>query len=236
VVVAGWWYVANWRDYGVALASMEILQQRGVGGLAGALAQLSPASAAKGVAVFVATLAWKGTWSLVRPPTAAIAPMVAILLLGAGAYATALRRRVTAVAWLPAWLAAWVLLAFGYHAVVRMAATGLGQPGHYLHFLAVALGVALGLGLRAGWPRAGFRWLVAGLASYALLFGVAVSWSLPRPRRGGVGPRWPAGPARAGARAWVTSPCNAISRSHSGGVVPRIMNSFRVLPVAANLR
>lgn len=177
VVVAGWWYVANWRDYGVALASMEILQQQGAGGLAGALAQLSPASAAKGAAVFVATLAWPGTWSLVRPPTVAIAPMVAILLLGAGAYAAALRRRATAVAWLPAWLAAWVLLAFGYHAVVRMATTGQGQPGHYLHFLAVALGVALGLGLRAGWPRAGFRWLVAGLTSYALLFGVAVSWA-----------------------------------------------------------
>ena len=58
-----------------------------------------------------------------------------------------------------------------------MATPGQGPPGHYRHFLAVALGVALGLGLRAGWPRAGFRWLVAGLTSYALLFGVAVSWA-----------------------------------------------------------
>jgi hypothetical protein len=177
VAVAGWWYVANWREYGVALASVEILQQQGAGGLVGAVARLSPAAAAKGAAVFVATLAWPGTWSLVRPPTAVIAPMVAIVLLGAGAYATTLRRRATAVPWLPAWLAAWVLLAFGYHGVVRLAATGQGQPGHYLHFLALALGVALGLGLRAGWPCAAFRWLVAGLVGYSLLFGVAVSWA-----------------------------------------------------------
>ena len=42
--------------------------------------------------MFVATLAWPGTWSLVRPPSAFIAPMMLILLLGAAAYAAALRR------------------------------------------------------------------------------------------------------------------------------------------------
>jgi hypothetical protein len=176
--IAGWWYFGNWRDYGVALAAMEIILQERAGGFTGALAQLSPWTAVKGPLVFVATLAWPGTWSLARPPSAVIAPMVVIILLGAGAYVAALRRvPLAALAWLPAWLAAWILIAFGYHAVIRAAATGKGQPGHYLHFLVVAFGVALGLGLRSGWPRPGFRWVVAALTVYAVLFAVAVSWA-----------------------------------------------------------
>jgi hypothetical protein len=176
--VAGWWYVRNWRDYGVAFGGMEAIQLAGAGGLAAALDQVSPWSAPKGLALFVATLAWPGTWSLARPPSAAIAPMMAIVLLGAVAYVLALRRvSMAAVAWLPAWLAAWVLVAFAYHAVVRAAVTGKGQPGHYLHFLVAAAGAALGLGLATGWPRAAFRWTVAGLAAYAVLFAVALSWA-----------------------------------------------------------
>jgi hypothetical protein len=176
--VAGWWYFRNWRDYGVALAGMEIILQERAGGFAGALAQLSPWTAVKGPLVFVATLAWPGTWSLVRPPSAFIAPIAFGILLGAGAYVAALRRSpLAALAWLPAWLAAWILAAFGYHAVVRAAVTGQAQPGHYLHFLVVAFGVALGLGLGAGWHRAGFRRVVAGLAVYAVLFAVAMSWA-----------------------------------------------------------
>jgi hypothetical protein len=176
--VAGWWYFQNWRDYGVAFAGNEILLQERAGGLVGALARLSPWAAVKAPLVFVATLAWPGTWSLVRPPSAVIAPMVVIILFGAGAYVAALRRSpLAAPAWLPAWLAAWILAAFGYHAVIRAAVTGQGQPGHYLHFLAVAFGVALGLGLDAGWSRPGFRRVVAGLAVYAVLFAVAMTWA-----------------------------------------------------------
>ena len=176
--VAGWWYVANWRDYGVAFAGAEIILQHRAGGLVGALGQLSPGSVAKGAAVFVATLAWPGTWSLVRPPSAGIAPVVLGILFGAGAYAAALRRSPpAALAWLPAWLVVWVLVGFGYQAVMRAAVTGQGQPGHYLHFLVVAAGVAVGLGLRTGWRHAGFRWVAAGFAVYAVLFGVAMSWA-----------------------------------------------------------
>jgi hypothetical protein len=176
--LAGWWYFENWRDYGVALAGMEIILQQRAGGFAGALTQISPWSAVKGPVVFVATLAWPGTWSLVRPPSACIAPMALIILFGAGAYVAALRRSPLAtLAWLPAWLAVWILVAFGYQGVIRAAVTGQGQPGHYLHFLVVAFGVALGLGLGTGWPRAGFRWTVAGLTVYALLFAIAISWA-----------------------------------------------------------
>jgi hypothetical protein len=173
---AGWWYLQNWLDYGVALAGNEILMQERAGGLVGALNRLSPWTLVRGPLVFVATLAWPGTWSLVRPPAAVLAPMVIIILLGAGAYVVALRRvPLAAPAWLSAWLVGWILAAFGYHGVIRAAVTGQAQPGHYLHFLAVAFGVALGLGLGTRWHRPGFRWVVAGLTAYALLFAVAMS-------------------------------------------------------------
>jgi hypothetical protein len=176
--IAGWWYVQNWRDYGVALAGLEMILLQEAGGFTGALRQLSLGSLVKGPLVFVATLAWPGTWSLVRPPSVYIAPMVLILLLGAGAYAAALRRSpLAALAWLPAWLGVWILVGFGYNAVVKTAVTGKGQAGYYLHFLVVAFGVGLGLGLGHGWTHAGFRRIVAALTAYAVVFGVALSWA-----------------------------------------------------------
>jgi hypothetical protein len=102
------------------------------------------------------------------------------VLLGAGAYAAALRRfRARTLAWLPGWLLAPVVLGFSYYVLVRIALTaeGRGTSGYYLHVLACALGVALGLGVGAWWGHRGFRRLVGGLTVYAVLFGVAISWA-----------------------------------------------------------
>jgi hypothetical protein len=78
---------------------------------------------------------------------------------------------------LPAWLTCPILLALGYHALVRMALLGKAQPAYYLHFLAAALGAALGMGLGRLWGTGGFRKVAAGGIAYAVLFGASLYWA-----------------------------------------------------------
>ncbi len=68
---------------------------------------------------------------------------------------------------------------FDYHVLMRIALTGEGRGtgGHYVHFLAAALGVALGLAVGTWWGSGGFRKIVVGLTMYAVVLGVAVSWA-----------------------------------------------------------
>jgi hypothetical protein len=181
VGIAGWWYVENWRRYGVILGPAQMIAAHRVGGVVHGLAErFSIMTWLRGHAAFVASLGWSCTWSLARPPYPYFGPMVGIVLLAAGAYAAALRRfRAGTLAWLPGWLLAPVALGFSYYILVRMALRGEGRgtSGYYLHVLAGALGVALGLGIGAWWGHGGFRRLTAGLTVYAVLFGVAISWA-----------------------------------------------------------
>lgn len=179
--VAGWWYIGNWRQYGVALGTMEMIELRNAGGLLSGLREKFSITAwARGHAAFITTLAWSGTWSLARPPYVYLAPMAFIVLVAAGAYAAALRRfPAHAVGWFPAWLGVPVVLGFSYHVLIRIGLTGEGRGtgGYYVHFLAAALGVALGLAIGTWWVSGVFRKSVAGLTMYAVVFGVAMSWA-----------------------------------------------------------
>jgi hypothetical protein len=70
-----------------------------------------------------------------------------------------------------------MLLALGWQSLVRIAFLGKGQPAHYLHVLAPALGAALGMGLGTGWRSGVFRKVFAGGVAYALLFGAGIFWA-----------------------------------------------------------
>lgn len=171
--IAGWWYAGHWRPTGVAVGLHQAFARA-------LLDKFSVAQWLRGHAALLTSIAWCGTWSLARPAYLFLAPLAGMVLLVGGAYASALRRfPARSVVWLPAWLVAPLTLGLSYEVLVRLAWNGEGRGvnGYYLHFLAPALGTAVGVGLGTQWSRGAFRRVVAGLTVYALLFEVAVSWA-----------------------------------------------------------
>jgi len=179
--IAGWWYIGNWREYGVVVGSIDILHLNEAGGLASGLEQRFTVGAlVRFAASFATRLAWPSTWSLARPPYIYLVPMALAVLLAAAAYLSALRRfRPTGLEWLPLWLTAPVVAGFVYHMLVLIALTGKGSGfgGYYLHLLAVPLGTALGLGAGVWWRRSIARLLGAAFVLYSAAFAVAISWA-----------------------------------------------------------
>jgi hypothetical protein len=178
-IVGGWWYFWNWREHGVPFADLEWSELRRSGGLLSGLARnASLLRLLKAPADLGVTLVWPGTWSLVGAPLVSLAPVGLTVMLAGGAYWAALRRlRASAVAWLPAWLVGLMLLGLGWQTLVRMAVSGKGQPAHYLHVLAPALGAAVGMGLGTGWRSGAFRKVFAGGLAYVLCFGAGIFWA-----------------------------------------------------------
>jgi hypothetical protein len=181
VVIAGWWYGQNWREYGAASGSLEAVLMRQQGGLARRLAHaFSLFEWMRGHAEFLITFVWSGTWSLARPPYIVLIPLVAGVFATVIAYGTALPRlRPATLAWLPVWLALPLIAGFSYHVLLRIAFTGkgVGTPGYYLHFLAVPLASGLGLAMARWGPRSRSRLLVAAVITYAILFAAAMFWT-----------------------------------------------------------
>lgn len=179
--ISGWWYIGNWREYGVAVGSIDIIRLNEAGGLASGLEQRFTVGAiVRFGASFATRLAWPSTWSLARPPYIYLVPMALTVLLATAAYLSALRRfRPTGLEWLPLWLTAPVVAGFVYHMLVLIALTGQGSGfgGYYLHLLVVPLGSALGLGVGVWWRHAGARVLGTAFVLYSAVFAVAISWA-----------------------------------------------------------
>jgi hypothetical protein len=179
--ISGWWYAANWYQYGVALGSLEMITLQKAGGLLKALIdKFSIKAWLRGYAALLTTLGWCCTWSLARPPYIFLAPLAFIVIFAASSYIIALRRfKITTTAWLPAWCSVPVLLGLSYHVLIRIALTGEGRGtgGYWLHFLVVPLAVGLGIGFGAAWFKRGFRRTVSVLFLYAVAFSVAISWA-----------------------------------------------------------
>ena len=120
-----------------------------------ALARNLPLALARGLAAFVATFAWTGTWSLARPPEYFILGPVLLVALSLWNWSCSLREvepSETIIDWAPAFLAAPLVLSLLYHVLAFVALTGRGAstPGYYLHVLAAPLGLAFALGWRGG--------------------------------------------------------------------------------------
>jgi hypothetical protein len=107
-----------------------------------------------------------------------LAPIGLAVILAGGAYLVALGRvRLSAVAWLPAWLTGLMVVGLAWQTLVRIALLGKGWPAYYLNFLAPALGAAFGMGLGTGWRSGAFRKVFTGGVAYALLFGAGIFWA-----------------------------------------------------------
>lgn len=156
LIVGGWWYLAQYQATGDLTGGQDFVQLKAQGGLMAGLARnASPLALLRGLAAFVATFAWTGTWSLARPPEVFILGPVLLVALGLWNWARSLRvaePAETAMDWAPAFLALPLILSLLYHVLAFVALTGRGAstPGYYLHVLAAPLGLALAMGWRGG--------------------------------------------------------------------------------------
>ncbi|MBW2146760.1 MAG: hypothetical protein JRI22_07055 [Deltaproteobacteria bacterium] len=177
--IAGWWYMGNWLRHGIALGTFDMISLNNAGGMAHGLAKnLTVTALLRGHAAFVATFAWCGTWSLVRPPYVYLAPMVFTVVFAAAAYLSTLRRsQLLSMEWLPVWLVVPVLAGLSHHVLLQIALAGQGRGtgGWYLHLLVVPLGVAVGHGFGAWWNKSSFRTITGVLSLYAVLFSICIS-------------------------------------------------------------
>jgi len=181
ICISGWWYLANWLQYGVFTGSVEMIALHNKGGLLKCLKEnFSVMAWVRGHAAFTTTFGWSGTWSMARPPYIYLAPMAIIVIFIAISYIFAIRRfKITHISWIPAWFSAFVLIGFSIHVLTRIALTGegIGTPGWYLHFLVVPLGAGLGVGFGAAWHKKVFRQIASIHLLYAVAFSVAISWA-----------------------------------------------------------
>ena len=149
-----WWYIARHAATGSFSGSDEFIQfQQHSGGFFVNLgARFSFLELLKGVTNIVVGFIWGGTWSLAQPHT--------VLLLG-----PALLIAAPMIIWLKNWremgwsdlaAALWIVplaASLVYHVLVLIAFTGsgVGTPGHYLHIVAPAFGLAVARGWRWRW-------------------------------------------------------------------------------------
>jgi Predicted membrane protein (DUF2142) len=156
LIVGGWWYLAQYQATGDLTGGQDFVQLKAQGGLMAGLAHnASPVALLRGIAAFVATFAWTGTWSLARPPELFILGPVLLVGLGLWNWGRSLREAEpaeTVMDWAPAFLTAPLVLSLLYHVLAFVALTGRGAstPGYYLHVLAAPLGLAFALGWRGG--------------------------------------------------------------------------------------
>ncbi len=180
LLIAGWWYMANWYEFGSLLGTAEGRDLEHQGGLLkglrmyGALHQLI-----RGAAAFVTTFAWCGTWSWVRPPIYLIVPAVLMIILGGIAYFQILyRHKASSLAWVALWVVSPVCAGFFYHILLRMAlgTGGFGSGGYYLNFMVCFLAVCLSFLLQKFWSMRKRVWILALLISHGIFLILVSAW------------------------------------------------------------
>jgi hypothetical protein len=181
--IGGWWYLDNLRALGNLGGSFEVAWLDRDGGLAAGLAaRFSWAAWARGVTAAAASFVWSGTHSLARLPYVLLAAPVALVALPLLTYLALLPRfRAAPAAWLPIFVVGPMAAALTYHALVRVALTGVGSgtPGWYLHIFAPLFAIAAASGLTVLHQRLAGRLTLRALAAgAAVYFGIALAGQL----------------------------------------------------------
>jgi len=133
----------------------------------------------RGIAGFVATAYFAGTWSLARLPAWIYAPglvSVAIMcVMGFRRSRAAGAGRLLAAA---SWVLAPMLAGFAYYMLTRIAggSEGHGTPGWYMNILAPACAVPLAVGMMAMCRRRLGAWLAAAIWLWMVAFIVVSLW------------------------------------------------------------
>lgn len=180
LAIGGWWYASAYMRHGALSGSHDLISlDRGGGLLAGLREHFAWQHVARGVAAFVVTAYFAGTWTLARLPEWLYAPgLLALALLCIAALRTprdaGIRRVMAAMLWvlLP------MLAGFGYYLLSRIAggSGGHGAPGWYVSILAPACAVPLAVGMIAvmRWPRA--AWLGPAMWLWMIGFAAISYW------------------------------------------------------------
>ena len=180
LLVGGWWSVTAYLQHGVATGSNDVIVLDRDGGLlAGLERHFAWQYVGRGVAAFVATWYFAGTWTLARLPIWMYAPGLAALAIMC-AFASRSwrvsgpRRLMSALIW----VAAPLLVAFGYYLLVRIAggSEGHGTPGWYMNILAPACALPLALGMIALGRRRLGAWLARAMWLWMVAFVVIAFW------------------------------------------------------------
>ena len=180
-IISGWWYLGNLQEGGSLLGSHEITMLNDSGGIIKGLSTYFSLRAwIRGHAALVATLAWSGTWSWIRPPYIFFTPLAISVTFITISYLTVLRRhKINTIAWLSLWIALPVVIGFSYHVLVRIALTGEGRGtgGYYLLFMVPVIGSAISFCLGSIWQKKKYRFIFAALGSYAISFSMVITWA-----------------------------------------------------------
>jgi hypothetical protein len=180
LLVGGWWYVAGYLQHGALTGGNDMIALARDGGLlAGLEERFAWRHLGRGIAGFIVTAYFAGTWTLVRLPVWAYLPGLAAVAIMC---TMAFRGRRTAgsagLMMAALWVVAPMLAGFAYYMLVRIAggSEGHGTPGWYMHILAPACAVPLALGMMAlGRQRLG-AWLARAMWMWMVAFAVVALW------------------------------------------------------------
>ncbi len=179
-IVSGWWYAGNQIRFGVWSGFSELSAFQQAGGWVAGWREFSWGRWVWGMAVFVATLGWCGTRSLVLAPAWAYAAPAFLAFWITGAYAAAIAPRGRKPwTWLPVWMGAPLLASCVYVISVRAALPGHGTAlnGAYLHLMAGPLGAAAGVAIARADGHKAFGLVTGLLLVCSLIFFAALFWA-----------------------------------------------------------
>ena len=180
LLIGAWWYAIAYMQHGALTGSNDLIALSREGGLlAGLKDNFEWRHVARGIAAFIVTGYFGGTWTLARLPEWMYAP--GLIALAALCVAFLRRPRDAAVDRLMAamlWMIVPLLGGFGYHLLSRIAAgtQGHGTSGWYVSILAPACAVPLAAGMIAisRWRRV--PWLAVAMWIWMVAFALTAYW------------------------------------------------------------
>lgn len=180
LLIGGWWYGVAYAQHGVLTGSNDLIALDRQGGLlAGLKENFAWRHVGRGVAAFIVTGYFGGTWTLARLPEWMYAPgLIAIALMCVTALRMRRDARLNRLLAPMLWMLLPMLGGMAYHLLSRIAegTRGHGTPGWYMSILAPACAVPLGAGMIAiaGWRRA--AWIAPALWLWMVAFVGASFW------------------------------------------------------------
>ena len=180
LLIGGSWYVPAYLESGTLIGNNDLIALDREGGLISGLREhFAWRHVGRGIAAFIVTGYFGGTWTLARLPEWMYAPgLITIALMCVAALRAPRDPRVTRLLTAILWVLLPMLGGMAYHLLSRIAegTEGHGTPGWYMSILAPACAVPLGAGMIAvaGWRRA--RWLAPALWVWMVAFVVATFW------------------------------------------------------------
>lgn len=180
LLIGAWWYVIAYMRHGALTGSNDLIALSREGGLLDGLREhFEWRYVARGIAAFIVTGYFGGTWTLARLPEWMYAPgLIALAVMCVamlrGTRDGAISRLVATMLWLLVPL----LGGLGYHLLSRIAGgmEGHGTPGWYISILAPACAVPLAAGMIAISRRSRFWWLAIVMWTWMVAFTAAAFW------------------------------------------------------------